>query len=427
MTTAATPTRAGAGPTAAATANLALATIGFMVNFWAWALLGPLGPGLKERLGLSFAAQSLLVAVPVIVGSIGRIPVGALTDRFGARVMFPLVSLATVVPVLILAHVQASYWAMIAAGFLLGIGGTAFAVGVPLVSGWYPPARRGFALGVFGVGMGGTAISNFTTVRLADSFGATAPFYLVAAVLVGYAVVAYLLVRDAPGQRAGGSALARTAAVARLGVTWQLCFLYAVGFGGFVAFSVYLPAYLRTAYGLSTSDAALRTAGFVVLAVIARPVGGWLSDRLHPVPVLVGCFTAVALLAIVQAFQPPLIPLGTIAFLGMAAFLGAASGAVFALVGKVAPADKVGAITGLVGAAGGLGGFVPPLIMGAVYGAENSYAIGLMLLSDVALAAAVYTAVKMSGLARGAGTPTSTPDRASGTEGRGAARAGTVG
>ena len=102
------------------------------------------------------------------------------------------------------------------------------------------------------------------------------------------------------------------------------------------------------------------------------------------------------MLAVVQAFQPPLIPSATIAFLGMAALLGAASGAVFALVGKVAPADKVGAVTGVVGAAGGLGGFVPPLVMGWVYGVEHSYAIGLMLLSDVALAAAVYTAVKMS-------------------------------
>jgi len=118
------------------------------------------------------------------------------------------------------------------------------------------------------------------------------------------------------------------------------------------------------------------------------------------VPVLVWSFAGIALLAVVQAFQPPLIPLGTIAFLGMATLLGAASGAVFALVGKVAPADKVGAITGVVGAAGGLGGFVPPLIMGWVYGLEQSYAIGLMLLSDVALAAAVYTGVKMAGLAQ---------------------------
>jgi MFS transporter, NNP family, nitrate/nitrite transporter len=390
-------------PAAAAPAgagrNLALATIGFTVNFWAWALLGPLGPGVKERLGLSFAAQSLLVAVPVVVGSLGRIPVGALTDRYGARIMFPLVSLVTIIPVLTLTAVS-SYGALIVTGFFLGIGGTAFAVGVPLVSGWYPPARKGFAIGVFGVGMGGTAVANFSTVRLADAYGKNTPFLLVAALLAVYAVVAFLLLRDAPGrQRPAGSAWSRTLDVSRLTITWQLCFLYAIGFGGFVAFSVYLPAYLRTAYGLTPDDAALRTAGFVVLAVIARPTGGWLSDRLHPVPVLVWCFAGTAVFAVAQAFQPTLVPGATICFLGMAALLGAASGAVFALVGKVAPADKVGTVTGVVGAAGGLGGFVPPLIMGWVYGVEHSYAIGLMLLSDMALAAAVFTAVKMSGLA----------------------------
>jgi MFS transporter, NNP family, nitrate/nitrite transporter len=394
------PTAPDAGTRPGATRNLILATLGFTVNFWAWALLGPLGPGVKERLGLSFAAQSLLVAVPVLVGSLGRIPVGALTDRYGARIMFPIVSVATIAPVLTLTVVS-SYPALIVTGFFLGLGGTTFAVGVPLVSGWYPPARKGFALGVFGIGMGGTAIANFTTVKLADAYGQDTPFLLVAAILAIYAVVAFLLIRDAPNrQRPAGSAWTRTADVSRLAVTWQLCFLYAVGFGGFVAFSVYLPAYLKTAYALTANDAAMRTAGFVILAVIARPTGGWLSDRFHPVPVLVWCFTGTALFAVVQAFQPPLIPVATIAFLGMAALLGAASGAVFALVGKLAPADKVGSVTGVVGAAGGVGGFVPPLIMGWVYGAEDSYAIGLMLLSDVALAAAVYTAVKMSGLAR---------------------------
>jgi NNP family nitrate/nitrite transporter-like MFS transporter len=293
-----------------------------------------------------------------------------------------------------------SFPALVVTGFFLGVGGTAFAVGVPHVTSWYPPARRGAALGIFGIGMGGTAIANLATLRLAHRYGDRMPFVLVAVLLAAYAVISYLLLRDAPGrQKPTTSAWTRIASAGRLSVTWQLCFLYAVGFGGFVAFSVYLPAYLKTAYGLTADSAAMRTAGFVILAVIARPLGGWLSDRFHPVPVLVYCFTGVALFAIIQAFAPDLVPTATIAFLGMAALLGAASGAVFALVARVAPADKVGSVTGLVGAAGGLGGFVPPLIMGWVYGAEHSYAIGLMLLSDVALAAAVYSGLRMRSLA----------------------------
>src|SRR5580765_1076880 len=133
---------AASSPPARPWVMLGLATVGFAVNFWAWALLSPLGPQFKETLHLSTVQQSLVVAVPVVVGSLGRIPVGALTDRFGGRLMFPLVSLATIVPVLILAWTQSSYPAMIVAGFFLGIGGTAFAVGVPHVSTWYEPARR---------------------------------------------------------------------------------------------------------------------------------------------------------------------------------------------------------------------------------------------------------------------------------------------
>src|SRR5215471_9939520 len=123
---------------------LSLATVGFAVNFWAWALLSPLGPRFKDSLGLSAFEQALLVAVPVVVGSVGRIPVGALTDRFGGRVMFPLVTAVTVVPVLFLGLVgHSSLAALLVGGFFLGIGGTAFAVGVPLVSAWFPPRRRG--------------------------------------------------------------------------------------------------------------------------------------------------------------------------------------------------------------------------------------------------------------------------------------------
>ncbi|MET8791535.1 MFS transporter [Streptomyces pseudogriseolus] len=372
---------------------LALATAGFMAGFWAWALLGPLGPTLREDLGLSSFEQSLVVAVPVFVGSLGRIPVGALTDRVGARRMFPLVTALTVPPVLYLGHLADSLAEFLVGGFFLGLGGTTFAVGVPFVNAWYPPERRGLALGVFGIGTGGTAVSAFTTVQLADAVNRSFPFTLVAVTLAGYAVTAHFLLRDQP-ERAipGGSLLTRTTATLRMPTAWQLAFLYAVAFGGFVAFSVYLPTYLTTAYGLGRSDASLRTAGFVVLAVAARPAGGWLSDRLHPVPVLIGAYATVAALALLASLELPLVPIGTLAFLGMAAALGAGSGAVFALVARLVPADRVGSVTGVVGAAGGLGGFFPPLVMGAVYGIADDYTWGYLLLALTAAATCAFTA-----------------------------------
>lgn len=376
---------------------LGMATLGFAVNFWAWALLSPLGPHFKTALQLSSFKQSLLVAVPVVVGSLGRIPVGALTDRFGGRVMFPAVSLATVVPVLFLGYAgYHSLGAILAGGFFLGVGGTAFAVGVPFVNAWFPPRRRGMALGIFGAGMGGTAISALTTVKLTDHYSIHAPFVVVASVLAGYGILAAAVLRDAPGRPVPvGSAASRLLSVSKLKVTWQAAALYAVGFGGYVAFSVYLPTYLKTAYGLSQADAANKMAGFVILAVAMRPVGGWLSDRFPPNRVLAGAFGIVAAFSLVQSATPRLAPVGTVAFLAMAAALGLASGAVFAFVAQSAPPYQVGAVTGVVGAAGGLGGFIPPLLMGSIYGRTGSYAGGLIALAVVAALALGYNAFAM--------------------------------
>nr|WP_185902556.1 MFS transporter [Streptomyces sp. WAC05292] len=384
---------------------LALATVGFAVNFWAWALLSPLGPRFKDSLDLSSFEQSLLVAVPVVVGSLGRIPVGALTDRFGGRVMFPIVSAVTIVPVLYLGLAgHSSLAALLIGGFCLGIGGTAFAVGVPLVSAWFPPERRGLAIGIFGAGMGGTAISALTTVKLVDAGSMATPFLITAGMLAVYAVSAALLLRDAPGRTVPTEPLARRlAATARLGITWQASALYAVTFGGYVAFSVCLPTYLKTGYGLTQADAANRMAGFVLLAVAMRPVGGWLSDRLGPVKVLAGSLAAVVAGAVVQSSTPPLAPLGTIAFLAMAAALGAGSGAAFALVALLTPAHQVGSVTGVVGAAGGLGGFLPPLVMGSLYGEYGTYAAGLALLALVAAAALAYTLTGIRAAVQGGG------------------------
>ena len=372
---------------------LGTATVGFAVTFWAWALLSPLGAYFKQELGLTSFQQALIVAIPVIVGALGRIPVGALTDRYGGRLMFPAVSFATVVPVLFLGLAgYRSLAALLAGGFFLGLAGTSFAVGVPFVNAWFPPGRRGLAIGIFGMGTGGTAISALTTVKLTDHLGIQAPFLIVAGILAVYGIAAAMILRDAPGRPVPAQpALARLAATLKLRITWQASALYAVGFGGFVAFSVYLPTYLKNAYQLTQADAANKMAGFVLLAVVMRPVGGWLADRLGPPPVLAGAFTVVAAGAIGQSLTPALAPAGTIAFLAMAAALGAAAGAVFALVAQRAPAQQVGTVTGVVGAAGGLGGFVPPLVMGSLYGATGSYAWGLIALAVVAAGATAYT------------------------------------
>ena len=373
---------------------LAVATLGFALNFWAWALLSPLGAYFKEALQLSSFNQALLVAVPVVVGSLGRIPVGALTDRYGGRLMLPMVSFSTVLPVLFLGYTgYHSLPALLVGGFFLGIAGTAFAVGVPFVNAWFPPERRGLALGIFGAGMGGTAVSALTTVKLAGTSIHT-PFLVVAAVLACYGVIAAVVLRDAPGRTVPTeSAMRRLAATAKLGITWQAAALYAIGFGGYVAFSVYLPTYLKAAYALAPADAANKMAGFVLLAVAMRPLGGWVSDRIAPGRVLAGAFAVVTAFALVQSMTPALAPVGTIAFLAMAAALGTASGAVFALVAQRAPAARVGAVTGVVGAAGGLGGFLPPLFMGSIYGQTHSYAGGLIALGIVAAGALIYAAL----------------------------------
>ncbi|WP_370542187.1 nitrate/nitrite transporter [Amycolatopsis sp. FDAARGOS 1241] len=294
---------------------------------------------------------------------------------------------------LYLGHGASSLTGYLVGGFFLGLGGTTFAIGVPFVNSWYPPRRRGLALGIFGVGMVGTAISAFSTVQLAKAFGSSFPFDLVAGLLVGYAVLAFVVVRDRPGrQRAAGTFLGRLGSAVRIGATGQLAALYAVAFGGFVAFSVYLPTYLVTSFGLDRGDAALRTAGFVVLAVAMRPVGGWLSDRADPVKILVAAFTVVGVLALAAAFELPLMPVGTLLFLGIAGALGAGTGAVFALLARLVAPGEVGAVTGVVGAAGGLGGFFPPLVMGVVFGATGSYRLGFVLLAATAAAAAALTA-----------------------------------
>ena len=377
------------------TKNLLLALLAFTITFWAWNLVAPLGVQYTAEMGLDSAQASLLIATPVLVGSLGRILTGAFTDRFGGRLMFTLLTAASAVPVVLvaLAGVMGSYALMLAFGFLLGIAGTTFAIGIPFVNAWYEPSKRGFATGLFGAGMGGTALSAFFTPRMVAWFGYVPTHLIMAGALLVVALVVWLFMRDSPRWKPNTApVMPKLKAASRLAVTWQMAFLYAVTFGGFVAFSTYLPTYLKEVYGYDLADAGARTAGFAIAAVIARPVGGWLSDRIGPATVLGISLGGAAVMAVVIALQPPPELAAGTAFVLMALALGLGTGAVFTWVAQRAPAEKVGTVTGIVGAAGGLGGYFPPLVMGATYNAEDhSYTIGLSLLCLTALVALGFT------------------------------------
>jgi NNP family nitrate/nitrite transporter-like MFS transporter len=375
--------------------NLALATLAFAISFWAWNLVAPLGVRYTEQLGLTSNQKSLLVAIPVLVGSLGRILAGALTDRYGGRRMFPLLMLLATPFVLLIAYAgnQDSYGLLLVFGFFLGIAGTTFAVGIPFVNAWYEPARRGFATGVFGAGMGGTALSAFFTPRFVNWFGYTATHVIVAVALAATAVLCWFTMRDSPAWSPNiDPFMPKLVAALKLPVTWQMSFLYAVAFGGFVAFSTYLPTYLKDIYDLDLTGAGTRTAGFAVAAVVARPIGGFLSDRVGPRVIVAISLAGTTVLAVVEALEPPLeVPAG-LSFVLLAGFLGLGTGGVFAWVARQAPPERVGSVTGVVGAAGGLGGFFPPLVMGATYEVLwDGYGLGLSLLAVTAAIALAFT------------------------------------
>ena len=379
---------ATSGPPAGGTNPIALglALAAFTVCFFAWSLFGPLGPTLQTHLHLSEFQLAVLVAIPVVLGSLMRIPLGILADRFGGRLVFTALMVYSVVPLVLLALFHDSYAVMVLLGFLLGVTGASFAVGVPFVNRWYSPERQGFALGVYGMGMGGTVIAALVAPRLAKHWSLATPFWVAAVLMVVMTVVFWLLARDAPGRTQSPGRLSFTApleVVRKSPRAWALTLFYFLAFGGFVAMFLYLPKLLTGVHHLSKTDAGYRAAGFAFLAVIARPTGGWLADRISAERVLRICFISTIALAVLLALTyKQMVPL-TIGCLTMAVALGLGTGAVFKLVPHWFP-DDVGAVTGVVGAAGGLGGFFPPLVMALVKSLTGSYTLGFFLLAAVA-------------------------------------------
>lgn len=376
------------------TRALVLATLAFTVSFYAWSMLGPLGPDLQDLMELSELQLAMMVAVPVLLGSLARIPLGAITDRHGGRRVFTGLMAATIVPLVALSIWHDSFAWVIVCGLFLGLGGASFAVGVPFVSRWYPASRQGMALGLYGMGMGGTVLAGLTAPRIADAWGTAAPFVLGIVLLAAMAAAFWFLAEDppVPAGRPQDGMFSALRIYRERPAAWAPTFYYFLVFGGFVAMFAYLPKLLTSEYDLDKPDAAARAAGFALVAVIGRPIGGWLADRVGAETVLRASFVASALLAVGLAFgYDSMAPL-TACALTIAAAFGLGTGAVFKLVAQEFP-DRVGAVTGVVGAAGGLGGFFPPLIMAAVNSITGSYVIGFLLLAATAVAALVVLRV----------------------------------
>jgi NNP family nitrate/nitrite transporter-like MFS transporter len=364
--------------------QLTLALTAFTVTFYGWALLGPLGPDLQDDLGLSDVRLSIAVAVPVLLGSLMRIPMGVLTERFGGRRVFTWLLAYTIVPLVALGLIHDSFGAIIALGFLLGFAGASFAIGVPFVNRWYPPERQGAALGIYGAGMGGTVLAGLTAPRIVDKASISAAFFVAAGLVAVVLVIWVVFARDAPGPPHAAS-MRDPIAVLGTGIrAWALVLFYFLAFGGFVALYLYLPKLLTGVHHLSKPDAGTRAAGFALLAVVGRPLGGTISDRVGAERVLFVSFSAVFLLALGLAAGYESMVALTFCCLVIALALGLGMGAVFKLVPVWYP-HNVGAVTGVVGAAGGLGGFFPPLVMGVVKSATGGYGLGFVLMALVAL------------------------------------------
>jgi NNP family nitrate/nitrite transporter-like MFS transporter len=362
--------------------TLAAAFLYFDVSFMVWVILGPLSPFLSESLSLTPSQKGLLTAVPLLGGSLFRILLGWMSERFGGR-RTGLIGLAvTLVPLLAAWQWAASFAEFLCVGLLLGIAGASFAAALPLASAWYPPQYQGLAMGIAGAGNSGSLLATLFAPRLAQALGWRTVFALamipVCLVWLAFAAMA----KDAPVKRTP-KRWKDYAAVLREQDTAWFCFIYSITFGGFVGLSSYLPTFYHDQYGLTKIQAGDLTTLVIVFGSFLRPVGGTLADRIGGVRMLQVLLGIVAVTLGCVGMLPPL-P-GAVATLVLTmAMLGMGNGAVFQLIPQRFP-ERVGILTGAVGAAGGLGGFMLPALLGLLKQRTGSYAVGFTLLCSVAL------------------------------------------
>jgi NNP family nitrate/nitrite transporter-like MFS transporter len=362
--------RAGHAPT------LLSAFLYFDVSFMVWLLPGALANSIVPDFALTDSQKGLMVAVPLLGGAVLRLALGLLTDRFGARRAGLIGMILTTVPLLLGWLWADSLDKMLLVGLLLGVSGASFAAALPLASRWYPPQYQGLAMGIAGAGNSGTALATFFGPRLALAWGWHAVFGLALVPLLATLAFFLIFAKDGPNQPAPRP-LTAYADVLRLNDTWWFCLFYAITFGGFVGLASFLNVFFLSQYGLSKVDAG----NFATLCVIAgsalRPLGGHLADRFGGVRMLSGLylFAGAALLGL--AYLPPLY-LGTGLLFAVMATLGMGNGAVFQLVPQRFPRE-IGVVTGIVGAAGGLGGFFLPTLLGTCREVTGSFSGGFLI------------------------------------------------
>ena len=379
---------------------LGVSTFAFVVCFAVWMMFGVIGIPIRKGLGLNATEFGLLTATPVLSGAALRLPLGIWTDRFGGRAVMTTLLLACVIPVWLVSYAT-QLWQFLLIGLILGAVGASFAVGTPYVARFFPAARRGLAMGVFGAGTSGAALNLFIAPWLVDHYGWQMVPRVYAVALLVTAAVFHLLSAPDPGVDRSRKAPSFGAQlrVLRDPRVWKYCQYYSLMFGGFTALTLWMPQYFIGEYGVAIAAAAALAAAFSLPAGALRALGGALSDRFgaHATTwwVLWVAWIALFLLSYPQTelvvhtirgpahfgiglnlwmFVPLLFALGVSLAFGMAS--------TFKYLGEDF-ADNLGVVTGIVGLAGGLGGFLLPITWGALLDLLGIRSSAFMLLYGI--------------------------------------------
>lgn len=346
----------------------------FDVSFMVWVLFGPMTPFIADQMHLTATQKGLLTAIPLLGGSFFRPILGLLADRIGGRSAGLSGLTLTLVPLILGWHYASQLWHFYIIGFLLGIAGASFAVALPLAGRWYPPEHQGLAMGIAGAGNSGTLIATFFGPRIAQTFGWHFVFGLALAPVLMVLAVFFLLAKNSPSTTAP-KPWGKYAELLTQADTWKLCFLYSLTFGGFVGLASFLSVFFHDQYHLSKVQAGDFTTVVVLSGSFLRPVGGWLADRIGGYRLLLGLFAGVTACLIAVSTLPPIAVVVPVLFLTMG-MMGMGNGAIFQIAPQRFSAD-IELITGVVGAAGGLGGFLLPSALGALKDISGSYGTGL--------------------------------------------------